>query len=93
MRNLTKLESLDAQRPWLHRKKVLENCLQNYFQHEIEPIKILEAGCGKVMHISLDGIPSQTIGIDKDSTSLRMRQKIRGRLSNGNYWRPSVNIV
>ncbi len=81
MRNLERLKLLDAENYWRQRKKVIASFLKNYFIRRIEPIKILDAGCGIGWVIRLGSIPSQIIGIDYDKKILEMRQTSKGDLA------------
>jgi 2-polyprenyl-3-methyl-5-hydroxy-6-metoxy-1,4-benzoquinol methylase len=81
MRDLGELKLLDPENYWRQRKKVIVSLLKDYFKNRIEPIKILDAGCGIGWHMNLGSIPFQIIGVDHSKKELEMRQTSKGDLA------------
>ena len=81
IRNLEKLKLLDSENSWKQRNEILSSFLQTFFKKRIDPITILEAGCGKKWFLSLENICYQLTGVDLDKKALEIRKRNKGDLT------------
>lgn len=95
------LTVLDPERGWNQRNEILSSFVKSYFSGVGRPLDILEAGCGKRLDVSLEGIPHRITGIDINRHALEFRQKrigdldiaILGDLRTARFEKESFDII